>query len=105
MAKSNGIVTNSFNKDLNLLENFDTLEPIKIHLEKSSPIVLSLSNPINTPGSVTNIEGCNEKYKKVALNHLKAKIIREIKNRLNLKSVQNDSSHNEYIIALYIKMK
>ena len=105
MAKSNGIVTNSFNKDLNLLENFDTLEPIKIHLEKSSPIVLSLSNPINTLGSVANIEGCNEKHKKVVLNHLKAKIIREIKNRLNLKSVQNDSSHNEYIIALYIKMK
>ena len=36
----------------------------------------------------------------VALNHLKAHIIREIKKKLNLKSVQNDLSHNEYIIAL-----
>ena len=72
MAKSNGIGTNSFNEDLNFLENFDTSEPINIHLEKSSPIVPSLSNPINTPGSVTNIERYDEKYGKVALNHLKA---------------------------------
>ena len=56
MAKSNGIGTNSFNEDLNLLEKFDTSEPINIDLEKSSPIVPSLSNRINTPGSVTNIE-------------------------------------------------
>ena len=41
MAKSNGIGTNSFNDDLNLLENFNTSEPINIHLEKSSPIVPS----------------------------------------------------------------
>ena len=55
MAKSNGIGINSFNEDLNLLENCDTSEPINIYLEKSSPIFLSLSNPINTPGIVTNI--------------------------------------------------
>ena len=36
----------------------------------------------------------------VALNHLKAHIIREIKKKLNLKSAQNDLNHNEYIIAL-----
>ena len=101
MAKSNRIGTNSFNEDLNLLENFDTSEPINIHLEKSSPIVPSLSNRINTPGSVTNIERHDKKYDKVALNHLKAQIMREIKNQLNLKSVQNDSRYNENIIALY----
>ena len=56
MAQPNRIGTNSFNEDLNLLENFDTSEPINIHLEKSSPIVPSLSNPVNTPGSVTDIE-------------------------------------------------
>ena len=55
MAKSNGIGINSFNEDLNLLENCDTSESINIYLEKSSPIFLSLSNPINTPGIVTNI--------------------------------------------------
>ena len=58
-------------------------------------------NPISTLGSVTNIERYDEKYDKVALNHLKAPIIREIKNEFNLKCIQNDSSHNEYIIALY----
>ena len=57
MAKSNGIGTNSFNEDLNLLEKFDTSESINIHLEKSSPIVPSLSNPINTPGSVQILNG------------------------------------------------
>ena len=41
MAKSNGTGANSFNDDLNLLENFNTSEPINIHLEKSSPIVTS----------------------------------------------------------------
>ena len=92
MAKSNGIGTNSFNEDLNVLEN---------HLERSSPIVPSLSNPINTPKSVTNIERYDEKYDKVALNHLKAQILREIKNELNLNSVQNDLSHNQYIIVSY----
>ena len=71
MAKSNRIGTNSFNEDLNLLENFDTSEPINIHLEKSSPIVPSLSNPINTPESATNIERYNEKYDKVTLITLK----------------------------------
>ena len=76
-------------------------QPINIHLEKSSPIVPSLSNPINTQGSVTNIERYDEKYDKVAFNNVKAQIITEIKNELNLKSVQNDSSHNKYIIALY----
>ena len=70
-------------------------------MEKSSPIVLSLSNPINTLENITNIERYDEKYDKVALNHLKAQIIREIKNDLNLKSFQNDLSDNEYIIALY----
>ena len=50
MAKSNGIGSNSFNKDLNLPENFDTSELINIHLEKSSPIFPSLSNLNNTPG-------------------------------------------------------
>ena len=100
MAKSNGIGTNSFNEKLDLLENFDTSEPINIHLEKSSPIVPSLSNPINTPESVTNIEQYDGKYDEVTLNHLKAQIMREIKNKLNLKSVQNDSSYNENIIAL-----
>ena len=101
MAKSNGIGTNSFNEDLNLLVNLDSSEPINVHLEKSSPIVPSVSHPINTPGSVTNIERYDEKHDKVALNHLKAHIIGEIKNELNLKSAQNDSSHNEYIVALY----
>ena len=89
-----------FQSKLDLPENFDTSEPINIHLEKSSPIVPSLSNPINTPESVTNIEQYDEKYDKVALNHLKAQIMRQIKNKLNLKRVQNDSSHNENIIAL-----
>ena len=70
-------------------------------MERSSPIVPSLSNPINTPGSVTNIERYDEKYDKVALNHLKAQIMQEITNELNLTSVQNDSSHIENIIALY----
>ena len=101
MANWNGIGTNSFNEDLNLLESFDTSEPINIHLEKSSPIVLSLSNPINTPENITNIERYDEKYDKVALNHLKAQIIREIKNDLNLKIFQNDLSDNECITALY----
>ena len=100
MAKSNRIGINSFNVDLNLLETFDTSEPINIHLEESSPLVPSLSNPINTPRSVTNIERYDEKYDKDALNHLKAQIMREMKNELNLKSAQNDSSHNENIIAL-----
>ena len=81
MAKSNGIDTNSFNEDLNVLEN---------HLERSSPIVPSLSNPINTAKSITNIKRYDEKYDKVALNHLKAQILREIKNELNLYRVQND---------------
>ena len=89
MAKSNGIGINSFNEDLNLLENCDTSEPI--HLEKRSPIFPSLSNPINTPGIVTNIERYDEKYDEVALNHLKAHIMREIKNELSLKSVQTIS--------------
>ena len=62
MAKSNRIGTNSFNEDLNFVENFDTSKPINIYLEKSSSIVPSLSNPINTPESVTNIERCDEKY-------------------------------------------
>ena len=70
-------------------------------MKRSLLIVSSLLNPINTLGSVTNIERYDEKYDKVALNHLKAPIIREIKNELNLKCIQNDSSHNEYIIALY----
>ena len=70
-------------------------------MRRSLLIVSSLLNPINTLGSVTNIERYDEKYDKVALNHLKALIIREIKNELNLKCIQNDSSHNEYIIALY----
>ena len=94
MVKSNGTGANSFNEDLNLLENFDTSGPINIHLEKSSPIVPPLSNPINTPGSVTNIERYDEKNDKVALNLLKAQIIREIKNELNLKRAQNNSSFN-----------
>ena len=81
MAKSNGIGTNSFNEDLNVLEN---------DLERSSPIVPSLSNPINTAKSVTNIKRYDEKYDKVALNHLKAQILREIKNELNLNRVQNN---------------
>ena len=101
MANWNGIGNNSFNEDLNLLQSFDTSEPINIHLEKSSPIVLSLSNPISTPENITNIERYDEKYDKVALNHLKAQIIREIKNDLNLKIFQNDLSDNEYITALY----
>ena len=71
MSKSNRIGTNFFNEDLNLLENFDTSEPTNIHLEKSSPIVPSLSNPINTPESATNIERYNEKYDKVTLITLK----------------------------------
>ena len=70
-------------------------------MKKSLLIFWSLLNPINTLRSVTNIERYDEKYDKVALNHLKALIIREIKNELNLKCIQNDSSHNEYIIALY----
>ena len=70
-------------------------------MKRSLLIVSSLLNPINTLESVTNIERYDEKYDKVALNHLKALIIREIKNELNLKCIQNDSSHNEYIIALY----
>ena len=70
-------------------------------MKKSLLIFWSLLNPINTLRSVTNIEQYDEKYDKVALNHLKALIIREIKNELNLKCIQNDSSHNEYIIALY----
>ena len=93
MAQPNRIGTNSFNEDLNLLENFDTSEPINIHLEKSSPIVPSLSNRINTPGSVTNTERYDEKYDKVTLNHLKVQIMREIRSELNLTCVQNDSSH------------
>ena len=84
MAKSNEIGTNSFTEDLNLLENFDTSESINIHSEKSSPIVPSLSNPINILGSVTNIERYDKKYDKVALINLKAQIMREIKNELNL---------------------
>ena len=80
MTKSNGIGTNSFNEDLNLMENFDTSELINIHLEKSSPFVPSLSNTIDTPVKVTNIERYYEKYDKVALNDLKAQILREIKN-------------------------
>ena len=94
IAKSNGSGTNSFNEDLNILESFDTSEPINIHLEKSSSIVPSMSNPINTPGSVTNIKRYDQKYDKVALNLLKAQIIREIKNELNLKRAQNNSSFN-----------
>ena len=70
-------------------------------MEKNSPIVLSLSNPINTLGSVTNINRHDEKYDNVALNRLKAQIIREFKNGLNLKSAQNDLSRNEHIIVLY----
>ena len=70
-------------------------------MKRSLLIISSLLNPINTLGSVTNIERYDEKYDKVALNHLKALIIRENKNELNLKCIQNDSSHNEYIIALY----
>ena len=84
MAKSNEIGTNSFTEDLNLLKNFDTSESINIHSEKSSPIVPSLSNPINILGSVTNIERYDKKYDKVALINLKAQIMREIKNELNL---------------------
>ena len=84
MAKSNEIGTNSFTADLNLLKNFDTSESINIHSEKSSPIVPSLSNPINILGSVTNIERYDKKYDKVALINLKAQIMREIKNELNL---------------------
>ena len=84
MAKSNEIETNSFTEDLNLLKNFDTSESINIHSEKSSPIVPSLSNPINILGSVTNIERYDKKYDKVALINLKAQIMREIKNELNL---------------------
>ena len=91
MAKSNGIGINSFNEDLNVLENCDMSEPINIHLEKSSLIFPSLSNPINTLGIVTNIERYDEKYDEVALNHLKAQIMREIKNELSLKSVQTIS--------------
>ena len=53
-----------------------------------------MSNPINTPGSVTNIKRYDQKYDKVALNLLKAQIIREIKNELNLKRAQNNSSFN-----------
>ena len=79
MTKPNGIGTNSFNEDLDLLENFGTSEAINIHLEKSLPCLPSLSNPINTLGIVTNIERYDEKYDKVTLNHLKAQIIREIK--------------------------
>ena len=94
MVKSNGTGANSFNEDLNLLENFDTSGPINIHLEKSSPIVPPLSNPINTPGSVTNIERYDEKNDEVALNNVKAQIIREIKNELNLTSFKNDLRHN-----------
>ena len=60
MAKSNGIGINSFNEDLNVLENCDTSEPINIDLEKSSTIFPSLSNPINTLGIVTNIERYDE---------------------------------------------
>ena len=84
MAKSNEIGTNSFTEDLNLLKNFDTSESINIHSEKSSPIVPSLSNPINILGSVTNIERYDKKYDKVALINLEAQIMREIKNELNL---------------------
>ena len=84
MAKSNEIGTNSFTSDLNLLKNFDTSESINIHSEKSSPIVPSLSNPINILGRVTNIERYDKKYDKVALINLKAQIMREIKNELNL---------------------
>ena len=84
MAKSNEIGTNSFTADLNLLKNFDTSESINIHSEKSSPIVPSLSNPINILGSVTNIERYDKKYDKVALINLKDQIMREIKNELNL---------------------
>ena len=69
-AKSNGIGSNSFNEDLNALEN---------HIERSSPIAPLLSSPNSTPKSVTNIERYDEKYDKVALNHLKAQILREIK--------------------------
>ena len=72
MVKSNGSGISSFNKNLNLLENFDTSESINICLEKSSPIVLLLSNSINDLGSVTNIERYDEKYNKVALNYFKA---------------------------------
>ena len=79
MTKPNGIGTDSFNEDSDLLENFGISEPINIHLEKSLPCLPSLSNPINTLASVTNIERYDEKYDKVTLNHLKAQIIREIK--------------------------
>ena len=94
MAKSNGSGISSFNENSTLLENFDTSESINIYLEKSSPIVLSLSNSINALGSVTNIEWYDEKYNKVALNYFKAQVIRETKNGLNLKGVQNNLSHN-----------
>ena len=94
IAKSNGSGTNSFNEDLNILESFDTSELINIHLEKSLSIVPSISNPINTPGSVTNIKRYDQKYDKAALNLLKAQIVREIKNELNLKRAQNNSSFN-----------
>ena len=70
-------------------------------MEKSSFIVPSLLNLISTPRSVTNIERYDERYDKVALNHLKAQIIREIRNELNPKSLQNNSSHIENIISLY----
>ena len=101
MAKSNGSGISSFNENSNLLENFDTSESINIYLEKSSPIVLSLSNSINALGSVTNIEWYDEKYNKVALNYFKSQVIRETKNGINLKGVQNNLSHNALIIALY----
>ena len=56
---------------------------------------------LSTPENITNIERYDEKYDKVALNHLKAQIIREIKNDLNLEIFQNDLSDNGYITALY----
>ena len=103
MAKSNRIGINYFNEDLNLLENFDTSEPINIHL--NSPIVLSLSNLINISGSVTNIEWYDEKYDKITLNHLKAQIMREIRSELNVISVFKRIQAILKILLHYIKTK
>ena len=103
MAKSNRIGTNYFNEDLNLLENFDTSEPINILL--NSLIIPSLSNLINIPGSVTNIERYDEKYDKITLNHLKAQIMREIRSELNVTSVFKRIQAILKILLHYIKTK
>ena len=103
MAKSNRIGTNYFNEDLNLLINFDTSEPINILL--NSLIIPSLSNLINIPGSVTNIEQYDEKYDKITLNHLKAQIMREIRSELNVTSVFKRIQAIMKILLHYIKTK